>query len=317
MWRLRKPIIIDMDAGVDDALAIMLGIRSPEVDCRAITAVSGNVHVDKTSVNALRVLEALQVSDVPVAKGMAKPILRELETGEDFHGKDGLGNSDVPIPKRQLDKRHAVDLLVNEIASNPKRLTIVATGPLTNIATALLRDPDLAKNVERLVIMGGAYGLTPYGYGNVTPAAEFNIYVDPEAASIVLRSGIPITCVGLDVTTDPKATLTKDLWYKIERSENVAARLASRITKHFMTKFGFIHLHDPMAVAAVVDPTLFTTGEYHVDIETTSRLTRGQTIADRRVWLSHGHKEQPNATICTGVEGERFLKLFLERLIGS
>ena len=311
------PVIIDMDAGVDDALAIMLAIRSPEVDLRAITAVSGNVHVDKTSVNALRVLEALQVSGVPVAKGAAKPILRELETGESFHGSDGLGESDLPMPRLELDKRHAVDLLLEEIAANPKRITIVATGPLTNIATVLLRDPHFAENVERLVVMGGAYGLTPYGYGNITPAAEFNMYVDPEAASIVFRSGIPLTCVGLDVSTDPKATLTEELWQKIERSESAAAKFATRITNRYITRFGFIHLHDPMAVAAVVDPTLFVTGEYHVDIETAGSLTRGQTIADRRDWLPYGHRERPNASICIGVDGGRFLRLFVERLTAA
>jgi len=314
---LPRPVIIDMDAGVDDALAIVLAIRSPEVDLRAITAVSGNVHVDKTSLNALRVLEALQVSTVPIAKGAAKPILRELETGEGFHGSDGLGESGLSMPRLELDRRHAVDLLLKETAANPKRITVVATGPLTNIATVLLRDPHFAENVERLVVMGGAYGLTPYGYGNITPAAEFNMYVDPEAASIVFRSGIPLTCVGLDVSTDPKATLTEELWQKIERSETAAAKFATRITNRYITKFGFIHLHDPMAVAAVVDPTLFVTGEYHVDIETAGSLTRGQTMADRRDWLPYGHRERPNASICIGVDGGRFLRLFVERLTAA
>lgn len=311
---MAKAIIIDMDAGVDDALAITLALRSPEVGLRAITAVSGNVHVDKTSVNALRVLEALDLSGIPVAKGMAKPILRELQTGESFHGGDGLGESGLPMPRLELDSRHAVDVLLNETAANPKRITVVATGPLTNIATVLLRDARFAENVERLVIMGGAYGLTQYGHGNVTAAAEFNMYVDPEAARIVFRSGIPLTCVGLDVSTDPKATLTKELWRRIERSRSAAARLAARITKSCMTEFGFLHLHDPMAVAAVVDPTIFRLGQYHVDIETASSLARGETIADRRDWIPHGGREPPNASICTGVDGERFLNLFMERL---
>ncbi len=303
-----------MDAGVDDALAIMLAVRSPEVDLRAITAVSGNVHVDLTSLNALKILDGLNVLDIPVAKGMAKPILRELETGDDFHGKDGLGDSNLPEPNLQLDKRNAVDLLANEVASDPKHLTVVATGPLTNIATIILRDARFAQNVERLVIMGGAYGLTPYGYGNVTSAAEFNIYVDPEAARIVFRSGIPLVCVGLDTSTDPKATLTRDLWQRLERSGDVAARLAARITRRYMNEFGFIHLHDPMALAFAVDPTLFVTREYHVDIETTGALTRGQTIADKREWLPRGQREPTNASICTSVDGERFLELFLQRL---
>jgi inosine-uridine nucleoside N-ribohydrolase len=303
-----------MDAGVDDALAIMLALRSPEVSVRAITAVSGNVHVELTSINALKVVEGLGVAGVPVAKGMAKPLLRDLETGEEFHGKDGLGNSNLPAPSLQLDKRHAVDLLLNETGANVGAVTVVATGPLTNIATALLRDSSFAKNVERLIIMGGAYGVTPYGHGNVTPAAEFNIYVDPEAARIVFNSGIPLTCVGLDVTTDPNATLTNELWQKLERSEDPAAKLAAGITKYYLIQFGFIHLHDPMAVAAVIDPSLFSLGEYHVDIETISDLCRGQTIADRRDWLPRRSRERANASVCISVEGRRFLDLFLERL---
>jgi len=314
---LRKPVIMDVDVGVDDALAIMLAYRSPELKVRAITTVSGNVHVDKTSVNALRVLEALGASEIPVAKGMAKPLLRELEIAEEFHGKDGLGNSSLPTPKLQLDHRHAVDLLIEETNANPKKLTVIATGPLTNIATALLREPRLAENVQNLVIMGGAYGVTPYGYGNANPVAEFNIYVDPEAASIVFKSGIPLKAVGLDVTTDPKATLTKDLYEKIEQVGTELSGFVALITRELMSRHGYVHLHDPMAVAIVVDPTLVTTREHHVDVETVSSLSRGQTIADRRDWLPELLRQKPNASICTGIDGQRFLEMFLERVTSA
>ncbi len=312
-----KEIILDVDAGIDDALAIMLALRSPEVRLRAITAVSGNVHVDKASVNALKVLEALDVSSVRVAKGMAKPLLRDLEVAEDFHGADGLGDSNLPAPKLQLDKRHAVDLLLGETAADPKHMTVVATGPLTNIATALLREPHFAENVRELVIMGGAYGVTPYGFGNMSPVAEFNIYVDPEAASVVFKSGIRITAVGLDVTTDPKATLTKELYQTIERSENSQAKFVVQITRQLMTKYGFMHLHDPMAAAIAADPSLVTTRKYHVQVETTGQLTRGQTIADRRDWLPESYRGQPNANVCTSVDGKRFLEMFMERVARS
>lgn len=307
------PIIIDADVGVDDALALILAIRSPELDLRAITTVSGNVHVDKTSVNALKVLEALGVSGILVAKGMERPLHRDLEVAEDIHGKDGLGDSKLPPPKLQLDSRHAVDFLLEETAANPKQITLVATGPLTNIATALTRQPLFAENVQELVIMGGAYGVTPYGHGNATPAAEYNMYVDPEAASIVFKSGIPLTAVGLDVTTDPKATLTKELYQEIERSESAQARFVSLTTKKLMTKFGFIHLHDPMAIAVVADRTLVTTKKYHVEVETSSDLTRGQTVTDRRESLPEP-KRLPNVNVCTSVDGERFLKMFMERV---
>lgn len=226
---MAKPIIMDVDVGVDDALAMMLALRSPELDLRAITTVSGNVHVDKTSVNALKVLEAMGVSRIPVAKGAAKPLLRDLEVAEDFHGKDGLGDSNIALPKLQVDKRHAVDLLTEETAARPKQIAVVATGPLTNIATVILREPRFAENVRELVIMGGAYGVTVYGYGNANPAAEFNIYADPEAASIVFKSGIPLTAVGLDITTDPTTMLTKELYRRIKQAGTPLAKFVCLI----------------------------------------------------------------------------------------
>lgn len=303
---------MDVDAGIDDALAIMLALRSPEVELHAITAVSGNVHVDKTSLNALRALEASGVSGIPVAKGMGKPLERDLETAEYFHGDDGLGNSNLPSPKLQLDGRQAVSLLLEETAAHPKEITIVATGPLTNIASSILRDARFARNVRELVLMGGAYGITPYGCGNITPVSEFNVYVDPEAASIVFKSGIPITAVGLDVTMDPKATLTRELYRQIGQS-TARTRFVTTITQELMRKYGFIHLHDPIAVALTVDPSLVTTREYHVDVETSGRLTRGETIADRRTELQK--PESPlNANVCVSIEGERFLMLFMERV---
>lgn len=309
-----RPIIMDVDVGIDDALAIMLAIHSPELDLRAITTVSGNVHVDKTSINALKVLEAMNTHSIPVAKGMAQPLLRELVHAEDFHGKDGLGDSNLPTPKLQLDKRNAVDLLIEETSANPKQITVVATGPLTNIATALLREPHFADHCKELIIMGGAYGVTPFGYGNMNPVAEFNIYVDPEAASVVFKSGVLITAVGLDVTQDPKSALSKELYEEISRSNSASSRLTARICRQLIGQYGFLHLHDPMAVAVAADPTLFTTKEYHVDIETASSLTRGQTVADRRDWLPESYKQKPNARICTSVDAERFLRMFIRRL---
>jgi len=305
---------MDVDTGVDDALALILALKSPELELRAVTCVSGNVHVDKAAQNSLRILQALDAWNIPVMKGMAKPILRELEVAEDFHGKDGLGDSNLPPSNIALDSRDAVKFLIEETARLPKSLTVVATGPLTNIATALNHDSRFAKNVRDLVIMGGAYAVTPYGYGNINPVAEFNIYVDPEAANIVFKSGIPMTCVGLDVTTDPKATLTSDLFTRIQSSGSKPAMLAARILTQPMAKFGMFHLHDPMAVALVIDPTLFTTRDYHVQVETESHLTRGQTVADRRDWLPRSYKQPPNASVCTAVDGERFLDLFLERI---
>ena len=315
--RMAKQIIMDVDVGVDDGLAIIFASRLPELDLRAITTVSGNVHVDKTSINALKVLEALAKPEIPVAKGMSKPLKRNFQVADDFHGKDGLGDSNLPYPKIRVVKRHAVDLLLEETAANPGRITVVATGPLTNIAAAIQRDPDFIKRTQELVIMGGAYAVTPYGYGNMNPVAEFNIYVDPEAASIVFKSGIQLTAIGLDVTTDPKATLTKELHRTMAKAGNPIAKFAALITQQLMTKYGFLHLHDPMAVAVAADPTLVTTVKYHVDIETVSNLTRGQTVADRREWLPESSRQPPNAKVCTSVNGERFLKMFMDRIASS
>lgn len=311
---MAKKIIMDVDVGVDDALAILLATRSPELDLQAITTVSGNVHVDQTTLNSLKVLEAIGKPEIPIAKGFSKPLEREFEVGDDYHGKDGLGDSNLPSPRIPVDGRHAVDLLVEETRANPKGITVVATAPLTNIAAAILRDREFTRRVQELVIMGGAYAVTPYGYGNMNPVAEFNIYVDPEAASIVFQSGIPITAVGLDVTTNPKTRLTKELYQKISEAGTPIPRFAALITKQLMTRYGSMHLHDPMAVAVAADPTLVTTREYHVDVETVSSLTRGQTVADRRGGLPESSMQRPNAKICTTVNGERFLKLFMDRV---
>jgi purine nucleosidase len=313
---LARAIILDADAGVDDALAIIFICHSPELELQAITAVSGNVDVDKTSANALKVLEALGISNVPVAKGARRPLLRDPEFSEHFHGKDGLGDSNLSSPRLRLDGRHATDLLVEEVAANPRRVTILATGPLTNIATAILRDPQFVENVQELVIMGGAYGVTPYGHGNVNPVAEFNIYVDPEAASIVFKSGIPLTAVGLDVTTDPKATLTEELYRKIQESQTPSAKTATLITQKLFSRDGFIHLNDPMAAAIVADPSLVTRKRYHVEIETVGNLTRGQTVTDRRTRPPESQRKPPNVNVCKSIDGERFLERFMNRILG-
>jgi len=313
---LASPVIVDTDPGVDDALAIILAARSPELRLHAITAVSGNAHVDKTSINALRILEAIGETNIPVARGAAKPLRRELEAEPDFFGKDGLGNSNLPAPKPKFDQRNAPDLLVEEVGKSPGEITVLAVGPLTNIAQALMLDPAFARNVRQLVIMGGAYAVTPYGYGNINPVAEFNIWVDPEAADIVFKSGIPITAIGLDVTTDPSATIHRELYRKIEQSDTSTANLVRELTRQWINKFELIHLHDPMAAAYLIDPTLFTTKDYHVAVETVSQLTRGQTVADRRGWVPENQRRRPNAKICTAVDGPRFLKLFMQRLVG-
>ncbi len=309
-----RPVIIDADPGVDDALAIIFSIRSPELDVRAITTVCGNTDVDKTSINALKILEALGETNIPVAKGAAKPLKRNLEADSDFFGKDGLGDSNLHAPRLQLDRRQAVALLLEETGKDPGRNTILAIGPLTNIALAILQDATFAKNVRDLVMMGGAYALTPYGYGNMSAVSEFNIWVDPEAADIVFKSGIPMTAIGLDVTTDPSAAVDKRLYKKIEHTETPTSDLVVKITRQWVSRYGLMHLHDPMAAAYLIEPGLFTTKDYYVEVETVGTLTRGQTIADRRGAATD--RKKPNAKICVSVDGPKFLELFTRRAVG-
>jgi inosine-uridine nucleoside N-ribohydrolase len=315
---MTRPIILDLDVGVDDAVALTLAIHSPELDIRAVTTVSGNVHVDKTSKNAVKVLEWFGITNIPVAKGMAGPLLRELRLAEEYHGRDGLGDSKLPEPRTKLDPRHAVDLLTEEISGAPARsLTLIATGPLTNVAAAFRKDPSLPSRLQELIIMGGAYGTTQYGVGNESPVAEFNISADPDSAKIVFNAGAKLTAVGLDVTTDPTAIMTRQLFKRIEQTKTRSATLLTRILGKLIRKFGAFSLHDAMAVAYAFRPELFKTRMFHVDVETIGELTRGETVTDRRLWRPKWDQRVPNANVCVGVDGPAFLDLIFERTINK
>jgi len=309
---LPKDIIIDCDVGIDDALAIMFALGSKELRIRAITAVCGNAEVDKTSKNALRVLEAFGAGDIPVARGHARPLKRELYTAGYVHGSDGLGDSNLPEPSLRLDPRHAVDVIIEEAERGSPHL--VCIGPLTNLASALKKAPHLVGKLGEVTIMGGAFGLTPYGFGNVTPVSEFNAYVDPEAAKTVFASGLKPVIIGLDVTTDPAATLTKSNYEEIAGVPTDGARFLKRISERVMQSWGRFSLHDPMAVAHVVDPTLLTLREYPVDVETEGTITRGQTIVDRRPW-PEVVAFKGRAQVAVSVDGPKFLRAFEERAI--
>jgi pyrimidine-specific ribonucleoside hydrolase len=309
---LPKDIVIDCDVGIDDALAIMLALASKEVKIQAITTVAGNAEVEKTSQNALKVLEAFDVSDIPVARGHAHPLKRELYTAGYVHGLDGLGDANLPRPRLKLDSRHAVDLIIEQAERGD--LHLVCTGPLTNLASALSKAPHIVERLRDVTIMGGAFGLTPYGFGNVTPVSEFNAYVDPEAAKMVFASGLKLTAVGLDVTTDPTATLTKDKYERLIALPSRGARFLKKISANLMKSWGRFCLHDPMAMAYVVDPTLFTVKEYPVDVETEGMIARGQTVADRRIW-PEVVQFRGKANVAVSVDGPRFLRVFEERAI--
>jgi len=277
-----KPLLlIDTDTASDDAVALIMALRSSQVRVLAITTVAGNVGVQQAARNALYTAE-LCGSDVRVFVGAEKPLQREHQSADWFHGHDGLGDHGYPAPRRALEKKHAVDTIVETIGANPG-LVLVTLGPLTNIALALERDPGIAAKVGRCVIMGGA----PCCEGNVTPAAEYNIWCDPEAARIVIRSGLPVELVGWHLCCGDAALHLDDI-ERVLGFDTPIARFAiecnSRAQEAYFEQTGEhgISLPDPVAMSIALDPSVVTSQtENDVEVETTSELTRGMTVVDR------------------------------------
>lgn len=309
-----KHVIIDTDPGVDDALAMLLAFGSPELQVEALTTVAGNVSLERANRNALRLLEFLGREDVPVAPGAEKPLVGEALDASEFHGKTGLGEADLPEPKTSLSTKSAVQIIIEKADELGDELTLVPIGPLTNIAASILTEPGIVDKVAGLVIMGGAFGLTPYGHGNATAVAEFNIWHDPEAAGIVFDSGIPITAVGLDVTTDLRNRLTKRTFEEIDGLGTRRSSLVADLCRSFIERFEGVNLHDPLAVAAVVDPSIIETKKCRVGVETVGRLTRGMTVVDRRHRRIVSGKEA-KVEVCVSVDSERFLGMFVDRVV--
>jgi inosine-uridine nucleoside N-ribohydrolase len=309
-----KRVIIDTDPGVDDALALMLAFNSPELKVEAVTSVAGNVGLELATENALRILEFLGVSGIPVAAGASKPLLRRASDASEFHGRTGLGEAVLPEPRLVRDPRTAVELIINEADRLGEELTIVTIGPLTNIASVILARPGIVNQIEGLVIMGGAFNLTPYGHGNANAVAEFNVWHDPEAAKIVFNTGIPMKAIGLDVTTDPATRISREMFEEIEGLGTRRSRLVADLCRGFVRRFGGFSLHDPLTVAAIADPSLAETERFKVDIETVGELTRGMTVVERRHRLRITGPEA-NVDVCTSVDSERFLEMFMDRVV--
>jgi inosine-uridine nucleoside N-ribohydrolase len=270
-------VMIDTDPGVDDALALLLAMRSPELKIEAITSVAGNVPLDLTLPNALRMVEIAGRTDIPVAGGANRPLLRRLVSATYAHGENGLGGAVFPEPTTRPASEPAAVLIRQVVRKFPREVSLITLGPLTNIAAALSADRELAGMVRGLVMMGGSLS-----GGNITPAAEFNIYVDPEAARIVFQSGIPITMVGLDVTR--RTTLTDDHVRALEATQTPVSQAAAKIARNAIThtrERGFLvgpNMHDSLAVAAFLDPSLLNWKQYYVDVETSGELTAGETV---------------------------------------
>jgi purine nucleosidase len=278
---MTRTLLIDTDTASDDAVALIMALRSAEVRVAAITVVAGNVPVAQATSNALFTAE-LCGSDVPVYSGAEGPLLRKLATADWFHGADGLGDHGYKPARRRAEPRHAVDALIQTVRENPG-IEIVTLGPLTNLALALLRDPKLAASVKRCVVMGGA----PCCEGNVTPAAEFNIWVDPEAARIVFRSGLPLEMVGWQLCRG-EAVLnpleTKRVLALKNPIAEFAVRCNSTAVEAFFKQTGQrgMSLPDPVAMGIGLNPALCTSSsEHYVEIEVSSELTRGMTVVDR------------------------------------
>jgi inosine-uridine nucleoside N-ribohydrolase len=309
-----KHVLIDTDPGVDDALALLLAFSSPELRVEGLTTVVGNVSLELGSLNALKLLDFLGVEGVPVVAGAAKPLLRKCRDASSIHGVTGLGGATLPEPKGHLDERSAVEFILEKMDELGRDLTLIPIGPLTNIAGAILARPSIAHETSGLVIMGGAFNLTPYGHGNVSPVAEFNVWHDPEAAKIVFDSGIPITAIGLDVTTDPSNRLSEAKFKEIEATGTRRSSFMADLCRPLVERKGSVSLHDPLTVATVIDPSLVETERVAVEVETRGEATRGMTLVDRRR-THRGESKETNVEACVSVDSVRFLDLIFERVV--
>jgi len=323
-------IIIDTDPGVDDAMAIFLALRSPELKVEAITAVSGNVPLAFTLPNALRLVEIAGHPEVPVAGGAAFPLVRRLVTAAYVHGNNGLGGVEFPEAKIKPVPETATELIRRIVRANPGEITIAAVGPLTNIATVLKSDPGISKLIKSFALMGGSLS-----GGNITPAAEFNFYVDPEAARVVFDSGVPILMVGLDVTH--KVLLRESHVRTLEAAQNPVSQAAAKIMHATFGRIAktndetVVAMHDPLTIASLIDPSVVTLRDYYVQIETAGELTAGQSIG-----YSHGpvrrsppfdtgdtagaipvEEYKPNCKVAVGVDPDKFFNLLIPRLTAS
>ena len=308
---MARKIIIDTDPGQDDAVAILLALASPELEVMAVVAVAGNVPLHHTRNNALKVVELANRADVPVYAGSVRPMVRPLVTAEHVHGKTGLDGAVLPEPSVRIQDQHGVDYLVDILrAEPPGTVTLCTLGPLTDVALALVKAPDIVSRVREIVMMGGAY----FEVGNITPAAEFNVYVDPEAADVVMTSGIPVTMLPLDVThqvMNTPARLERLARLGNRCGETMAALLT--FSENFdRGKYGWAGapLHDPNVIAYLLKPELYQGREINVSIECASPLTLGMTVAD--YWRVT--KRPANVKYLRGVDPDGVYELLLERL---
>jgi len=304
-----RPLIIDCDPGVDDAIALLLALASPdEFDLLGITTVAGNVPLALTTANARRICHLAQRSDVPVYAGCPRPLLRSLTTAEEIHGASGLQGANLPEPTMPLQSQHAVSFLIERLTTASAPVTLSTLGPLTNLAVALIQCPAIAQGIDQVVIMGGALGP-----GNVTPAAEFNIYVDPHAAKVVVDAGLPLTMIGLDVTHQVVTTPAR--LADLENLGTPVGQAAAGLLRHYgqidIDRHGLVAppLHDPCVIAYLLRPDLFTGRPMHLTVETEGSICLGRTVAS-----APSQAAPANATILETADAAGFYALLTERL---
>jgi purine nucleosidase/pyrimidine-specific ribonucleoside hydrolase len=324
MNNTRKRVIIDTDPGVDDALALILALRSPELHIMAITVVNGNVDVSQGTQNALRIVEMLSLKHgPPVFKGADRPLRRAPFPSVSVHGRDGLGEITFmknragkklyPPPRLKPAPRYAPEIICEIVHKHAGEIVIVTLGPLTNVALALTIHPGFTRDVKEIVAMGGAYAAP----GNVTPAAEFNFFCDPEAARDVIRSGIPLTLVGLDVTR--RARLSRPALLNATQKKTKLNRFlrdsTERVMNFYCEREGYhgCSLHDPLAVMVAIDKSFVGTTRAHVDIEAEGELTRGMSVTDLRP-IAREQVGEPNADVALHVDPNRFQQFLLDRI---
>jgi purine nucleosidase len=307
-----RKIIFDTDPGQDDAAAILMALASPdELEVAGIVAVAGNVPLSHTAANARKICELAGRTDIPVHAGCAEPLGRKLVTAEHVHGKTGLDGPDLPAPRMPLQQRHGVDFLIETLKAGAQgEITLCTLGPLTNVATALRRAPEIAGKIREIVMMAGAY----FEVGNITPTAEFNVYVDPEAADVVFRCGAPLTVMPLDVTHQLLVTPPRmERLFELGNRCGIALAEALTFSRDFdVRKYGSegAPLHDPTTVAYLLKPELFKGRAINVAIETASDLTMGMTVAD---WWRVTDRPA-NAHYVRDVDADGFFELLVERI---
>lgn len=302
----RIPIVLDCDPGHDDAMAMILAAYNPSIELLGISTVSGNGIIDKVTQNALRVC-ALAKINVPVAQGAGTSLLGAVEASTEIHGETALDGAPLPAPIFELEKISGVDLMAKLIKDHSEKVTVVATGPLTNIALLLKMYPELKTKIEQIVFMGGSASR-----GNRTPYAEFNIWMDPEACDVILKSGLPLTMIGLDVTH--QALITKEIFARLAEMKTELADTLSGLMKFFAKTYDEVFempdppLHDPVAVAVLIDPSVTKNRFVNVEVELNGKFTRGATVVD--IYNREGGK--PNCNVALELDFEKFWNLMLD-----